>query len=151
MMRMMRLIIISRHPRLIAKLLPATNGSKRSDKIWLIDFKSIIIMTRIIPQLCFLLLLLIGAHCNIWDNIYSQTYASSPIILEDSLSLDFKIPQYSLTGTFDYNSELALTTVTIFFDALLTQLEVFKAELDLKTITFSVVQAGKSGCQKYQL
>jgi len=150
-MRMMRLIIISRHPRLIAKLLPATNGSKRSDKIWLIDFKSIIIMTRIIPQLCFLLLLLIGAHCNIWDNIYSQTYASSPIILEDSLSLDFKIPQYSLTGTFDYNSELALTTVTIFFDALLTQLEVFKAELDLKTITFSVVQAGKSGCQKYQL
>jgi len=150
-MRMMRLIIISRHPRLIAKLLPATNGSKRSDKIWLIDFKSIIIMTRIMPQLCFLLLLLIGAHCNIWDNIYSQTYASSPIILEDSLSLDFKIPQYSLTGTFDYNSELALTTVTIFFDALLTQLEVFKAELDLKTITFSVVQAGKSGCQKYQL
>ena len=108
-------------------------------------------MTRIIPQLCFLLLLLIGAHCNIWDNIYSQTYASSPIILEDSLSLDFKIPQYSLTGTIDYNSELALTTVTIFFDALLTQLEVFKAELDLKTITFSVVQAGKSGCQKYQL
>jgi hypothetical protein len=108
-------------------------------------------MTRVIQPTILLLFLILGTYCNIWDNIYSQTYASSPIILEQSLNLDFQIPQYSLTGNFDYNQELALTTVTIYFNAIVTEIEVFRAELDLNTITLSTVQAGKTGCQKYQL
>ena len=64
-------------------------------------------MTRVIQPTIILLFFILGVSCNIWDNIYSQTYASSPIILEQSLNLDFQIPQYSLTGNFDYNQELA--------------------------------------------
>lgn len=59
---------------------------------------------------------------NIWDNIYSQSYSDSPIILEDSLSLDFKIQQYQLDASFDYNADLQLLTLTTYFDMYLVKL-----------------------------
>lgn len=68
------------------------------------------------------LVLFVGISCNIWDNVYSQTYSGSPIILKESLNLDFTVPQYSLLGNFDYNSQLAMATVTLYFDLMLTKL-----------------------------
>jgi hypothetical protein len=98
-----------------------------------------------------LLCLAVSASCNIWDNMYSQTYAKSPIILENSINLEFRIPQYSLIGNFDFNSQQSLLTVTASFDALITQMEVFKIQLDLATLTATTLGLNSPTCQRFQL
>lgn len=44
-------------------------------------------MNKSVLLLLYLSVLLEVGQGNIWDNIYSQSYADSPIILEESLSL----------------------------------------------------------------
>lgn len=97
----------------------------------------------------FLLFGLVG--CNVWDNIYSQTYANSPILIQQSISLNFKIKEYSLDGNFDFNSDLQLMTVTTYFDMLMIKMQILKVQLDMKTLILSAVQAGKNGCQRFKL
>lgn len=39
--------------------------------------------------LCFFVIAAIS--CNLWDNVYSQTLADTPMIVSESLNFDFKI------------------------------------------------------------
>jgi hypothetical protein len=43
------------------------------------------------------------SHCNIWDNIYSQTQADTPIILSESLDFEFKLRD-NLEARLDFNA-----------------------------------------------
>ena len=108
-------------------------------------------MRKVICSSIFLFLLAAIAKSNIWDNIYSQSYADSPIILEESLSLDFKIKQYQLDAALDYNADLQLLTLVTYFDMYLVRLGVLKLQLDLSSLTLTAIQAGRNGCQRFKL
>jgi hypothetical protein len=46
-----------------------------------------------------------GCGCNLWDNIYSQTSADTPIILSESLNFEFAVRE-NLSARMDFNAEL---------------------------------------------
>ena len=108
-------------------------------------------MAKVLPLSLLLLLLVFVGECNVWDNVYSQTNARTPIVLEESINLDFTVPQYNLKGNIDFNQELSFLTLSLYFDLGIMKIEVLKAQLDLKTLTLATVQTGKTGCQRYQL
>ena len=49
------------------------------------------------------LVLVAVVSCNVWDNMYSHSYAQHPIRVEESINFDFRIPQYSIVGNIDFN------------------------------------------------
>jgi hypothetical protein len=95
-------------------------------------------------------MLAVISQANIWDNVYSQAKATTPILLDESLSIDFSIREYSSNVNIDFNSHLQLLTATVYFDLLLIRLEVLKAEIDLKALVLTVRRQGKSGCERFK-
>jgi hypothetical protein len=55
-------------------------------------------------KLCLLTIAVTIVKSNLWDNIYSQTHAKHPIVLDESFRLDFNIPEYDLKANIDYNN-----------------------------------------------
>lgn len=49
------------------------------------------------------LVLIVCCQCNLWDNIYSQALADTPIILSESLNFQFKV-QDNLNVRLDFNA-----------------------------------------------
>jgi hypothetical protein len=70
-------------------------------------------------------------YCNLWDNVYSQTLADTPMIVSESLNFDFKIKQYSIVVNVDFNSDLQLLTVKAYYDLIMIKIEMMTAQLDL--------------------
>lgn len=54
------------------------------------------------------------AQCNLWDNIFSQSEASSPILFSNSINFKFPInyEDFKFEGSFDFNSDLDVITMT---------------------------------------
>lgn len=50
-----------------------------------------------------LLAILALTQCNIWDNVFSQTLADSPIIISESLNVDFEVAD-KFTVKIDFNA-----------------------------------------------
>ena len=84
------------------------------------------------------------SQCNVWDNIYSQAQASTPILLSDSMTMDFSVKEYNSNGNIDFNSNLQTITLTLYFDLLLVRVELFKAQLDMQTLIVTIKGQGKS-------
>ena len=61
---------------------------------------------------------------NVWDNIYSQSMADTPIILSESINFDFHIKEYNLMVNIDFNANLQILTGSIYYDLLLIKMEV---------------------------
>ena len=99
------------------------------------------------------LLVVIGAcNCNIWDNIFSETEASSPILVEGSMHFEvpFKYQSYNLLAKINFNDEHKILFGEFF--ALLfgdQGIGVAKFKLDLETMLLNVSTI--MSCYRYKL
>lgn len=104
------------------------------------------------PSLSLWVMLAVLSNCNIWDNIFSETYASSPIIFSESLYFKFPFEYEKFNGdiTLDYNNKLKIITVAAQTIFLILPVDAFRMQVDLQEMIIIVSSPLLNGCKKYR-
>lgn len=96
--------------------------------------------------------MIIASYCNIWDNIFSETEASSPIILTESLNVKFPMEYQDIDFdiTLDFNKELDIITLIAEKNVLIINLEAIRLQIDLKELILTTKSMIKD-CENFKL
>ena len=102
--------------------------------------------------LLFLLAVMTLTQCNIWDNVFSQTLADSPIIISESLNVDFDVADKFVVKV-DFNAELQVLTGFVYIRTIgnMLNIELLQAQLDLSNLVVSVMRVPGQECERYNL